>query len=145
MGYYAYGGGFIEFEKKLDENVLDKICEVASEVFMVGFSGGNKNNCTEIELSHDYDKYYSDEVEDVLNTIAGLASIREASIEFTGEDDCSWKYIYDEDQWFDVPGHIVYDGEELKYISDEALLDECERRGLLNNKTYALLRVKRGD
>lgn len=105
MGYYANGSGTIAFMRELSDADWSAVENAVKDV--IEYDVDRKNGW----LSLWYDgKYYEEEVIAVLKKIAEAAPIRDANIEFSGEGDCHWRFIYEDGKWWEENGHVVYDG-----------------------------------
>ena len=121
MGYYANGGGNIEFINTLCDDKQKRIEEILEyDGFEFEFYGSRKQNNITIGINIWFDnKYHGDSIEEGLNKIREIADIRDGCIEFHGEDGCYWRFLYDppERRWREQTGHIVYYGVNEEAIS----------------------------
>ena len=142
MGYYAWGSGEIAFTDLLDDDSADSIVDLASEIFpMVSIKeyGEEDLKYSVLELDYDYDKYYDDDLWEVLNGISDIAEVSDAYITFHGEDDCFWKFVYRDGEWDDVAGDIVWRDEKFVDITDDELLEECHKRNIIGRLYIELM------
>ena len=112
MEYYANGSGSIIFKEVLPEAVFGRIKDKLQKVLEADGSTKWKPMTSSPEVSYvdiwDSEKYYGDEVETVLNEVAEMAEIEEGSIEYVGEDDSLWRFIYRDGKWHEESGHVEY-------------------------------------
>lgn len=112
MEYYAHGSGGIIFKEELPEAVFDRIMNKLRKVFEAEGANSWKTTSNSSEVSYvdiwDNEKYYGDEVKTVLNEVAEMAEIEEGSIEYVGEDDSLWRFIYRDGKWHEENGHVEY-------------------------------------
>lgn len=107
MGYYANGGGFISFTRPLDDDEADKITDLLAEEF----EGVEFNKANDVVSVWNDDKYHDDNVKAALSLIAETGLVKDASIEYAGEDRQLWRFAYI--QWIkgfvEQEGRVVYD------------------------------------
>ena len=112
MGYCASGHGCITMKYRLPIEVIDEIENVLREQFEVDTFKSNASDAdakVSFDVWTDYDKYYEDAVWEVLETVAKLTVIESGEIEYYGDDDCHWRFIYKDSKWEEQDGHIVYE------------------------------------
>lgn len=68
---------------------------------------------------------------DFLNILSPY--ITEGSIEYSGDDDCHWKFVFNKDtkEWDEIEGEVYY---SLDEFSDEVLIEELKNRGYTVSK-----------
>lgn len=99
MGYYATWGGQIKFKEKPSEKIINKVndCFVCyqkdDKVLHVG----------------DYSKYYEEDATGTLTEIAPL--VESGEIEYSGEDDNHWRFIFKDGTWDEEYGSVYYESE----------------------------------
>ena len=102
MGYYASGYGSFTLKTDADRS---KALEAIVGLWDVALSGD--------EIEYRYDgKYYSDEVLDVLYKIAPFI-IEGSEMYFSGEDDCHWRFVFENGEWVEENGEVIY-GDEFE-------------------------------
>lgn len=106
MGYYAAGGGYVIYEKPITDEQAKIVDEQFGEWVWTEECGTTDGRI--VDMAYD-GKYYSDEVETVLDKLAELGPIKEGELEFSGEDNCHWRFLYKDGAWIEQLGHIVYD------------------------------------
>lgn len=97
MGYYADYNGSINFKSKPTKEVIDQLdyCFVNFEYDDDGCDfGGN-------------DKYYSDTIQETLEKVKPY--VGNGEIEYAGEDNTFWRFIFVNGEWAQQNGRIVYD------------------------------------
>ena len=122
MGYYADGYGSV---KAKDKAAFDNIVDMLDKSDRVPFDYGLYEDNLEIDLS-DSEKYHEEDVLDFLDSI--IEFINEGEIEYTGEDSCHWKFVFDtkSSRWYERSGRVIYD---LSELSDDELSKEMWKRG----------------
>ena len=120
MGYYANGKGGITFKGTVSEDEFSNIRDLLSEAFECDGEREWKATSASDPITYfdiwENDKYYGDVVEDTLRKVADIADIMEGSIEYIGEDDSLWRFIYRDGEWIEQNGHVEYndyDAEKL--------------------------------
>lgn len=104
MGYYAnYSGGIYltkcpEEAEHLGKDTFENF-EVDADGSVVCMSFGG------------YEKYYEDTVYEFLDLIKPY-TLR-GSIEYKGEDDAMWRFVYKDDGWEEQSGRIMYEDEPI--------------------------------
>lgn len=118
MGYYASGSGYINFADTLDEQTYDKVKKYIETEFECYDAArvprdGHKTSRGSWMDFYVHDKYHGVEVESVLQNIAKAAFIHDACVEFSGEDDMHWRFVYDPEtnEFFEEDGSVVYESE----------------------------------
>lgn len=107
MGYYATGFGTATLLPGAD---IEKVREIINDDG--GFSSISLNDDGSIDFEQ-YDKYYSEEVEDTLKKLSTYC--RSGEIEFDGEDNCAWRFLFGNGSLTEENGHTVYDSEHEFY------------------------------
>lgn len=110
MGYYANGNGYITFSRRLTDNDVLSVDDILqNSCFDFDFHHGNKDGSS-VDVWC-YDKYHDDDVRNAIQNIADKFPVKEGCIEFAGEDDEHWRFLYDaeDNDWLEQTGHIVYD------------------------------------
>lgn len=119
MGYYANGKGNVTFKEVLSEEKYNKAKEILSEAFECdGVREFQMTNTTEPATYFDlwnFEKYYGDEVERALRDVAKLGEIADGEIDYVGEDDSLWRFIYRNGSWYEENGSVVYPATNLSY------------------------------
>ena len=65
----------------------------------------------------DYSKYYEDDTYEVLDKIAPL--VESGEIEYSGEDESHWRFIFKDGTWNEEYGYIHYESELTKAEEDK--------------------------
>ena len=103
MGYYASGyGEFIV--KPIPEEKLNALRDKYGFEFDYDIRRVPNQHC--LSITHDYDKYHDEEVQEVLKELAEY--IAEGAFEFSGQDDNFWRYRFCDGKWIEEDGEIVY-------------------------------------
>ena len=107
MGYYADGSGSIEFGFA---PIPEKRKEIDS---IIGYWFEYADWDTDKSVSVIYDGKYHSEFEDDLQKLNDLTPVSSGCIEFSGEDGCYWRFIFDEKtkRFEEEGGRIVYSTE----------------------------------
>lgn len=111
MGYYARGSGSIRFSHLTDKEIED--VEVAVGEIFEDYDAQGAND-TENGWIIDFwmdDKYHSEPLETMLANFARRYDIEDGSIQFMGEDDCIWRFLYVKEKncFIEQEGRIVYE------------------------------------
>jgi len=117
MGYYATGGGCLELKSTPPNDIIEDAYAIFCDV---GLHNGEK----ELNLCFD-GKYHNDDIEDWNNRV--VPYVNRGQIEFCGDDDCHWKYVFKDGEWDIGYGNVVYDNEPALFLSEkdkDKLLDE---------------------
>ena len=119
MGYYANGKGSISFKETLPEALFQEIAGCITSVMECdGCRKWTDKKAGKTYSSFDIwdnEKYYGDEVEEMLNKVASLAPIEEGELAYLGEDDCLWRFIYGDGVWHEENGEVCYPVGSLSY------------------------------
>ena len=107
MGYYATGWGTARLRADFDESKVEEIIDNDE-----GFSTIHLGSDGVIEFEQ-YDKYYDDLVNSTLTKLAPFCDSGE--IEFNGEDDCAWRFLFGNGSLTEENGHTIYDSEHEFY------------------------------
>ncbi len=136
MGYYASGSGsatIIKGQEKALTAALEN--KYGKRVVCCGFD----YDIDEIDgvcyiNIYDSEKYHEDSTTEFLSVIAPYIS--EGHLDYSGEDDCIWRFIYSSDtkEWKEENATIDY---HFESYSDEELIKELEKRG------YSVAAVKK--
>ncbi len=131
MGYCANGSGSATYKDGVTNEQVKSAIEKAfagRSAWCMDYDADGK------DISFwDDDKYHAEDTEEFLNVIKPF--IKDGSMEYTGEDGEKWRFIYNskEDAWNEESGTVVY-GEDFSPLSDELLMKEMKKRGLLSKK-----------
>lgn len=137
MSYYASYDGNIDFNsEKLGECIkaiqekydfkgisLDSLIEKLDILTIYEYDETNDN----MIFSGCDEKYCSDKLHDFFNLIAPYTEGGE--IEFQGEDNTYWKICFEDGDWEEYMGTIVYPQHDFYEVSTEELKHELVRRG----------------
>lgn len=102
MGYSAAGNGIII----LKNNDINSITPEMEELLRNAFSDSEVSPDHGLWLTYKYDKYDEDTVMLCLEAIALVTE--SGSVEFTGEDDSFWRFVFQNGKWIEQSGEIVY-------------------------------------
>lgn len=108
MGYYASSFGEISFNRHLtnaEYKILEEILTPA-EYEVYDYNRNDPGN-THVRFNY-YTKYYEDETNSILHSLLDFKGIRDAFIEFHGEDECFWRYVYRDGEWCEQVGEITF-------------------------------------
>ena len=61
-----------------------------------------------ITYDSSYGYGFDDDIQSALNSISEIAEVRSGNMEFVGEDDTHWRFIYKDGKWRKERGEIVY-------------------------------------
>lgn len=138
MGYYASGSGsatIIKGQEKALEAVLEnKYGKLGSYCGLEYDFDNIKDECY-INI-YDSEKYHEEDTTEFLSVIAPYIS--EGHLDYSGEDDCIWRFIFNPDtkEWKEENATIDY---HFESYSDEELIKELEKRG------YSVAALKKID
>lgn len=133
MGYYADGDGYITFKEVLSDENYESLYKILSWAFedvdgypkQVG-SDGKVRTSINFWTS---DKYYEDEVMDVLNAALRFGEVYDGELRYFGEDKTYWRFVYDGKRWQEECGEVVYGNDRNRIQVDLAngnkLVAEC--------------------
>lgn len=108
MGYYATGDGYLKLKSPLPDDVNYDIFEY--------------HYCTDKDLSVSfYDKYYENDVYDFCDEIAPY--VEEGAINFVGEDNANWRFVFRNNNWTEESARLVYDSDPEITLTPEAQSD----------------------
>lgn len=120
MGYYANGGGQVMLRKdelgtpvKLPDDLLKMLGEDFSEVADSPDGG--------LWLTHEYNKYHSDDVEQSMEALASY--VTSGDVEFAGEDDCHWRFHFENGEVEEQSGEITYKSNKQKMRTFNVVYD----------------------
>lgn len=110
MGYYANGRGSITYKKEMNEADEETLRDMFFDVFegSVEHVWCGNHRKTAVFFYAD-EKYYEDEVRDILEKAAEFGEIEDGEIEYIGEDDSMWHFVYVNGHWEEEGGHVVYE------------------------------------
>lgn len=130
MGYCASGSGSITFTEELPKDTITAIEKYCDPDFDIDTYTNNNKTIMDITA---YGKYHAEDIDEILKRITRTEKIASGEIEFTGEDDAHWRFIWDGNEWFEQDGRIVYDdpcafGHVIWNRADiEAYIDEDDK------------------
>ena len=113
MGYYADYDGNITFKDKLPTELI-KAGQDEFETFHYDEVRNEAEVCG-------HDKYYEDSVYDFLQLIEPYTKAGE--IEYQGEDNCFWRFIFKGGKWDEENGSIYYETELPQIKTNEDRLE----------------------
>lgn len=113
MRYYAIGNGNILFSEVLSKEVYQSVIETLQGTFEVDGDRAWKAATSSQEITYiDFwqpGKYYEDDVHATLQKIADMKlPIGQGRIEYVGEDNSMWRFIYRNGAWKKENGHVEY-------------------------------------
>lgn len=113
MGYYASGEGTLVVRKgqKLTKEEYESLREIGETDSYVDEGVEYINICNANE------KYYSDDVNRVLDSLSGKLE-EGSSISYVGEDDSYWRFLLTSDGFIEENGTVLY-GNELPFTKEE--------------------------
>lgn len=114
--FCAKGEGFIHFGIRLNERAVREVTSILEEELRMNWmdfsntqSNPSNENGTMVEFDVD-DKYSGDdEVKEALEGIRRIALVESGEIEYIGEDDTYWRFIYKDNEWKMQRGTVVYE------------------------------------
>lgn len=121
MGYYADGNGTIQFTRELsaeEKSRLEKIVEYEWDYDIDSILDSPlKQVCTDRMRTTGIslwtgEKYHDDSVRQALQDIADNFPVAEGEIEYIGEDNCIWRFIYKNGRFVCQNGRVVYDEDD---------------------------------
>lgn len=114
MGYYASGEGTLVVRKgqKLTKEEYESLREIGETDSYVDEGGVEY-----INICSANEKYYSDDVNRVLDSLSGKLEER-SSISYVGEDDSYWRFLLTSDGFIEENGTVLY-GNELPFTKEE--------------------------
>lgn len=101
MGYSANGYGYLE--TKRTQEVLEIVSNSDLELNMSNLG----NDCLGIDFYLN-DNYNEDDVYDFLRKITPYV-LNCDNLEFTGEDDTHWRFVFKGGRFYEQNGHIEYE------------------------------------
>ena len=111
MGYYASGSGYIDVGSACpSEQALRDLAEHGGLGFQL--SAPNKYSpFYTIDVLHEYGHYSEEGVTDFLSMAGRALQILGGEIEFAGEDDSHWRFVWNgkDRRWYEQNGSIEYD------------------------------------
>jgi len=102
MSYEARGSGAITMNRPVAEIPEDVIVQGRMAFTEVEHSPDNG-----LWLTHEYGRYHEDEIIGFLEKMAPYTV--SGKIEFIGEDDAIWRFVWDRGKWQEQSGRIVYE------------------------------------
>lgn len=111
MGYYARGSGSIRFSHLTDKEI-EEIEVAVGEIFDEYDACGD--NDTENGFTIDFwmdNKYHGEPLETMLSDLAQKYGIEEGGVQFIGEDDSLWRFLFVKEHgcFIEQDGRIVYE------------------------------------
>lgn len=109
------------------KNYFEKLDTKVEEAYCLEYEYDDKET---IDFT-DYENYHEEDTMDFLNILSPY--ITEGSIEYSGDDDCHWKFVFNKDtkEWDEIEGEVYY---SLDEFSDEVLIEELKNRGYTVSK-----------
>ena len=123
MGFYAYGSGTALLKDNIKkEELFERLDEKVGDAYCLDYEYDGKET---IGIT-DSENYSEEDIMEFLNILSPC--ITEGSIEYTGDDDCHWKFVFDKEneEWDEIEGEVYY---SLDEFSDEVLIEELKSRG----------------
>jgi hypothetical protein len=131
MGYHAYGGGSIVYDRELSSEEYNKAWLTLSEAFDTYFREEitkDSKKVSRFDISNDGCRNYDDDfIMQTLDAASRIANIQEGCIEYTGEHDSRWRFIYKNGVWTEENGRTVYESSS----GHEIFITISEAKGLL--------------
>ena len=113
MSYYAKYNGEIHFKKGSAEDIRNMI-EEEPVLYILGiYDAKEPRELGTIKDENFYiiyggdEKYHEDDIKEMLRSFAPYVEIGE--IEFVGEDDSLWRFIFKDGKWYEENGLVIYD------------------------------------
>jgi hypothetical protein len=120
MSYSAKSEGFIDFSDVLnveDGEALKKDLEDVFEYVFSSYYGvdekGNRKEKTCVYL-YSNDEYDWEDCQDALEATLKYG-VEKGHVEFCGEDDELWRFIFKDNRWIEESGKVVYESEEKHF------------------------------
>ena len=113
MGYDANGNGFLKFKTQPPEEIFEEILKEFEYSAPSARADGERKD--EIYV-WSYDRYHEDAVLDILDKISPFISRGE--IDYAGQDDEYWRFIFDGEKFVEENGSIVYESERDSHALD---------------------------
>lgn len=106
MSYNAEAVGNIVFAKKLSGN---EYLAIDRRLTAVGI-GIDILGIHKFLITYDsgYGYGFDDDILSALNSVSEIAEVLSGNLEFIGEDDTHWRFIYKDGKWRKERGEIVY-------------------------------------
>lgn len=124
MSYYASGCGSAVLKDNVDGEQLEKILDniIDDNDIDIQFDFDLHN----IYFYEDYGNWHEEDTETFLNAL--IPYIVSGTAEYSGEEDCYWRYVFDNEiqDWKEQNATIDYDFESY---SDDDLIKELTKRG----------------
>lgn len=118
MSYYAKGEGFVDFESPLSTSQVKAIREAVTVLEHDFIEADRPRKSGEDPVYSEmclwgYENYWEDSVEKDLSTISNIAEVRCGELNYIGEDNACWRFVWKPEQkkWVEQNGRIVYDEE----------------------------------
>ncbi len=125
MSYYAHGAGDAKIKAGINTEEIKNAVRDLPLSNNSEFEYEFENETIWLSLTHSY--FEEEDVLAWLNAIAPMIS--EGMIEFTGEDDAHWAYVFNTEstQWKIKTGRLVY-GTDLSTCTTDELINELVKR-----------------
>lgn len=123
MGYSVDGSGTVKLKKNLGAEEMQKLIEASKKLESLDYFDIKE----ELLSFSEYDSHWhEDDTMKFLNAL--IPYITEGCVEYKGEDDCHWRYIYDAESnsWKEEGGRIVYG---LDSFTTTEIIAELKKRG----------------
>lgn len=104
MGYYVSGGGTVDFRPDITEDDFKRIEEILN-----GSSIENSYNHFGVDFYHG-GNYHEEEWENLLNKLSPF--VKDGELNFAGEDEYYWRFVFRDGKFVDESGAIVYEEED---------------------------------
>lgn len=111
MSYYASGSGYIDVgSARPSEQALRDLAEHGGLDFQLVEPNQYSPYYT-IDVLHEYGNYSEEDVIDFLSMTGRALQILGGTIEFSGEDDSHWRFVWNgkDGRWYEQNGSVEYE------------------------------------
>ena len=122
MSYYAKCDGYIDFVGVLDKETCEKAysalrCEFDIDIGEYDDICGNAY--TSFSVWNNEESYREYDVYKALDAVKAVAQVKTADIKYHGEDGNIWRIVFEDGEWKEEIGHVVFDKNDLERLAKE--------------------------
>ena len=124
MGYHAYGAGDAVLKKGANEEEVTKVVEeiIDKECLYMEFDfftmRSPEGEVKHIDFWENDDHWYEEDTYKFLDAL--IPYITEGSAEYSGDEDCLWRYRLVDGKWIEEHGTTYYSDEDMiKYLESK--------------------------
>ena len=111
MGYSANGADDASLKKDINRDELRKVLDAAISKSYGAMEYDLSDTDTRIYFYENADHWHEEDTGSFLNALAPY--ITDGCAEYSGEEECNWRYILIDGEWVEQDGTIYYSTEDM--------------------------------